>query len=95
VAAGGHVGAAEIEGDRQVEALGDAARVDQLHGAANRRLRSRRLVQHGLAVHADEIQALGRHSGGREEFACGEQMLIGDGAGGPPEYQRGGRAARP
>ncbi len=71
-----HVGAAEIIGDGRSQPLGHAGGVDKLDGAA-RQVGRRRLVQHGLAVDADQIQRTGLHPVHRHEAERGGQMRIG------------------
>ena len=45
-----HVGGAKIPDDRDAEAIGERLPVADLHGQ-----RPRRIVEHGLAVEADEV----------------------------------------
>ena len=71
-----HVGAAEVKGRRHAQPFGHAGGVDQLDGAA-RLLRRRRLMQHGLAVDADQIQRAGLYPVHRHEAERGGQMRVG------------------
>ncbi len=94
LAAGGHVGAAEIVSDRQAQPLSETPGVDELHGSAAL-APARRLVQHGLAMHACGGKPRDRLAGVGEKGAGGGEMLLGHGPGGGFEDGRRRIAPRP